>query len=174
MPAANDYVALEDLEVGTVLRTYRGSEATVLGLTWKPGEVEVYDIEVEGLHNFFVRGLGSDAPGVLVHNSTPSISPQARGRASETRVLDDLGLDKNTSRVSTSEGRSIPDAMDDGAFYEIKDTKSASNTRQMRIQREAAAAEGKEHVVVTGTNTKVSGPLEEASTVIRRDDLGPQ
>ncbi|MCB9682048.1 MAG: hypothetical protein H6733_11340 [Alphaproteobacteria bacterium] len=71
VPAVQDYVALEDLEVGTVLRTYGGAEATVLGLTWKPGEVEVYDIEVEGLHNFFVRGPGSDAPGVLVHNSTP-------------------------------------------------------------------------------------------------------
>lgn len=82
MPAVGDYVELQDLEVGTVLRTYgAGLEgpghggavsgaATVLGLTWKPGEVEVYDIEVEGLHNFFVRGAGSDAPGVLVHNST--------------------------------------------------------------------------------------------------------
>ena len=70
VPAVQDYVALEDLAVGTVLRTYGGSEATVLGLTWKPGEVEVYDIEVEGLHNFFVRGPGSDGPGVLVHNST--------------------------------------------------------------------------------------------------------
>jgi len=42
----------------------------VLGLTWKPGEVEVFDFEVEGLHNFCVRGEGSDAAGVLVHNST--------------------------------------------------------------------------------------------------------
>jgi len=42
----------------------------VLGLTWKPGEVEFFDIEVEGLHNFYVRGPGSDAAGVLVHNST--------------------------------------------------------------------------------------------------------
>jgi len=78
-------VELEDPRVGTVLRTYGGSEATVLGLTWKPGDVHpdrvvVYDIEVlagpgRGLHNFFVRGLGqtaagSDAPGVLVHNSS--------------------------------------------------------------------------------------------------------
>ncbi|MCB9672659.1 MAG: hypothetical protein H6734_24490 [Alphaproteobacteria bacterium] len=70
VPSVQDYVELKDLEVGTVLQTYGGAEATVLGLTWKPGEVEVYDIEVEGLHNFFVRGPGSDAPGVLVHNST--------------------------------------------------------------------------------------------------------
>jgi len=79
VPAVDDYVALEDLEVGTVLRTYGGSEATVLGLTWKPGEVEVYDIEVEGLHNFLVRGPGSDAAGVLVHNSTgPKLLTGAR------------------------------------------------------------------------------------------------
>ena len=192
MDAVRDYVPLGKLEVGTVLHVQGGGEAVLVSKTWRQGEfaaersdvgespersagtVRVFDFEVEGLHNFYVRGEGSDAAGVLVHNSTPSISPQARGRASETRVLDDLGLDKNTRRVSTSEGGSIPDAVVDGAFYEIKDTKSASNTRQMRIQREAAAAEGKEHVLITGTNTRVSGPLGEASTVIRRDDLGPQ
>ncbi len=70
VPAVGDYVALEDLAVGAVLRTYGGSEATVLGLTFVKGDVEVYDVEVEGLHNFFVRGPGSDAAGVLVHNST--------------------------------------------------------------------------------------------------------
>lgn len=70
VPAVNDYVALEDVKVGTVLRTCGGSDATVLGLTFRKGDVEVYDIEVEGLHNVFVRGAGSDAPGVLVHNST--------------------------------------------------------------------------------------------------------
>ena len=42
----------------------------MLGRTFRKGDVDVYDIEVEGLHNFFVRGPGSDAPGVLVHNST--------------------------------------------------------------------------------------------------------
>ncbi len=71
VPSERDYVALMDLAVGTVLRTYGGSEATVLGLTLRKGDVEVYDIEVEGLHNFFVRGPGGEAAGVLVHNSTP-------------------------------------------------------------------------------------------------------
>ena len=81
VPSVQDYIELQDLEVGTVLRTYGGSEATVLGLTWKPGEVEVYDIEVEGLHNFYVRGEGSDAAGVLVHNSTPKVGTSGGPRA---------------------------------------------------------------------------------------------
>ena len=70
VPAVNDYVELQDLEVGTVLRSCGGSEAMVLRLTIRKGDVEAYDLSVEGLHNFFVRGPGSDAPGVLVHNST--------------------------------------------------------------------------------------------------------
>jgi hypothetical protein len=44
----------------------------------------------------------------------------------------------------------------------------------MKAQREYAESQNKEHVVVTGTDTKVSKALEEKSKVIRRDDLGPQ
>lgn len=69
VPAVRDYVPLGELEVGTVLHVQGGGEAILVSKTWRQGDFEVYDIEVEGLHNFFVRGPGSDAPGVLVHNS---------------------------------------------------------------------------------------------------------
>ena len=88
-------------------------------------------------------------------------------------MLDDIGETKNTQKFSTTEGNTIPDFANQRQLGDIKDTKSASNTRQMRAQREAAEASGLEHVVITGTNTKVSAPLEEASTIIRRDDIGP-
>ena len=72
MPAVQDYVPLGKLEVGTVLHVQGGGEAILVSKTWRQGDFEVFDFEVEGLHNFYVRGEGSDAAGVLVHNSTVS------------------------------------------------------------------------------------------------------
>ncbi|MEJ1250065.1 RHS repeat-associated core domain-containing protein [Denitratimonas tolerans] len=97
----------------------------------------------------------------------------ARGRASETRVLSDLGEAKNTEVVSTSQGRTIPDFQNSVQVGEIKDTARVSDSSQLRAQREHAQATGREHVVVTGTNTQVSGTVRNQSKVIRRDDLGP-
>jgi len=99
----------------------------------------------------------------------------ARGRASEARVLDDMGLPKNNTKVSTSEGNAIPDALTSRKSIEIKDCIGVSCTKQIRIQTGAAKASGRESVLVTGRNTKVSGPAERAfDDIIRRDDLGPQ
>jgi RHS repeat-associated protein len=100
-------------------------------------------------------------------------TPQARGRESETRVLDDIGEKKNTEVLETSVGNTIPDFQNDKVVGEIKDTKTVSNTKQIRAQKEAASNTGRTHVTVTGTNTNVSGNAAEGSTVIRRDDLGP-
>jgi hypothetical protein len=71
VPAAQDYVPLGELEVGAVLHVQGGGEAILVSKTWRQGDFEVFDFEVEGLHNFYVRGEGSGAAGVLVHNSTP-------------------------------------------------------------------------------------------------------
>ena len=75
--AVRDYVPLGELEVGTVLHVQGGGEAVLVSKTWRQGDFEVFDFEVEGLHNFYVRGEGSDAAGVLVHNSTPKMRPDA-------------------------------------------------------------------------------------------------
>lgn len=69
----------------------------------------------------------------------------------------------------------IPDAKTDSLSIEIKDTKTVSLTKQLRIQTGAAKADGKTSVLVTGANTKISKPAEKAfDQVIRRDDLGPK
>lgn len=68
---------------------------------------------------------------------------------------------------------SIPDFINESQIGEIKDTKIVTNTKQLRIQREAAKAQDKEHVVITGDKTKVSQPVHDKCTVVRRDDLGP-
>ena len=109
-----------------------------------------------------------DNAGDVVRSAT------ARGRASETRVLNDLELPKNTQKVTTSKGRSIPDALTDTKSIEIKDTKRVSFTNQLEIQAEAAAQSGRESVLITGEKTHVSKNTREKFEVIRRKDLGPQ
>ena len=103
-----------------------------------------------------------------------SIAPTLRGIVSEARVLKNIGEVKNTEKVITSQGHSIPDFLNTRQVGEIKDTKRVTDTAQLRAQREHAEATGREHVVVTGTDTQVSKTVESQSTVIRRDDLGPQ
>lgn len=104
-----------------------------------------------------------------------SASPMARGVASEARVLGSMGLSRNTQAVATAEGRSIPDALTRAASVEIKDTARVSATRQVRIQTDAAAASGRQSVLVTGTRTRVTAPAQRRyDEIIRRDDLGPQ
>jgi hypothetical protein len=99
----------------------------------------------------------------------------ARGVASEARVLGSMGLSRNTQAVATAEGRSIPDALTRAASVEIKDTARVSATRQVRIQTDAAAASGRQSVLVTGTRTRVTAPAQRRyDEIIRRDDLGPQ
>jgi len=98
-----------------------------------------------------------------------------RGRASEARVLEELGLAENTRAVSTAEGRAVTDALTDALSVEIKDAARVSRTGQARIQTEAARASGRESVLITGEKTCVSRPCGASfDRVIRRSDLGPQ
>ena len=47
--AVRDYVPLGELEVGTVLHVQGGGEAILVSKTWRQGDFEVFDFEVEGL-----------------------------------------------------------------------------------------------------------------------------
>ncbi|WP_189644710.1 RHS repeat-associated core domain-containing protein [Luteimonas gilva] len=99
----------------------------------------------------------------------------ARGRASEARVLSEMGLTKNTTKVSTAEGNAIPDGLTSTLSVEVKDAAKVSLTRQARIETQAAKEAGQTSVLVTGAKTCVSGNCEKAyDQIIRRTDLGPQ
>ncbi len=106
--AVRDYVPLGELEVGTVLHVQGGGEAILVSKTWRQGDFEVFDFEVEGLHNFYVRGEGSDAAGVLVHNSTFK-----GGKHGQTKLPVGDGLDSHhmpsdkASPLSRNEGPAI-------------------------------------------------------------------
>ena len=115
---------------------------------------------------------GRDDPTLAARGTGGAL---ARGRASEARVLEELGLTKNTKAVSTAEGRSIPDALTDALSVEVKDAARVSLTRQLRIQTEAAREAERQSVLITGENTCVSGACSRAfDTIIGRPDLGPQ
>lgn len=126
--------------------------------------------------------IGAIAPGggygtaskAALGKSDDVFRAMQRGRESEARVLEALGEIKNTRKVSGCEGCSIPDYINPTTIGEVKDAKRVSNTEQLRIQREAAEAAGRRHVVQTGTRTRVSRRVEEAGTKVeRREDLGP-
>jgi RHS repeat-associated protein len=111
--------------------------------------------------------IGAGSPSVLV--------PTARGLSNEARVLSEMGLVKNSKAVMTVEGRSFPDALTSKLSVEIKDRIIVSASRQVRIQTEAAAASGRQSILVTGTKTKVTPAAQQRfDGIIRRDDLGPK
>lgn len=115
------------------------------------------------------------APTKTEQTVMETLRPMARGLVSEARVLLEMGLKKNTESVVTAEGKAIPDALTKTLSVEIKDTAKVSLTRQLRIQTQAAKAAGRESVLVTGKNTQVSGPAQQAfDRIIRREDLGPR
>lgn len=102
-------------------------------------------------------------------------SATARGRESEKRVLKEMGLDKNTKKVATTEGASIPDALTKNKSIEIKDAACVSCTKQVRIQTKAAKEAGRESVLVTGSKTRISDNAKKAfDKIIERGDLGPK
>ncbi|MDC6364023.1 MULTISPECIES: DUF6443 domain-containing protein [Flavobacteriaceae] len=140
----------------------------------------------------FVKEVAKDAiadatgvpmvnPKVLKDIKNLNIDQKAlkRGKDSETRVLKEEGITKNTTKYSATDPKTgklentIPDGMEN-AVTEIKDTKVVYDTKQIRVQREVAKSQDMEHKIITGTNTKVSQTVMEKSKVIRRDDLGPQ
>jgi RHS repeat-associated protein len=115
-------------------------------------------------------GGGSGAGGPAGRGQTA----MQRGLESEARVLRDIGQTKNTQPVEAGGKRAIPDFQNSRQVGEIKDTKRVTDSAQLKTERAAAQASGREHIVVTGTNTKVSSTVQNNSTVVRRDDLGPK
>lgn len=129
------------------------------------------------LAGVFIPGVTGLGAGTRAASKADDViqGAMARGRASETRVLNELGLPKNTQKVTTAEGNAIPDALTSTRSIEIKDTVCVSCTKQVRTQTDAAREAGRESVLITGSKTRVSGPARRAfDDIIRRDDLGPR
>ncbi|MFT4624396.1 MAG: YD repeat-containing protein [Myxococcota bacterium] len=112
--AVRDYVPLGELELGTSLHVQGGGEAILVGKTWRQGDVEVFDFEVradrvDGPHNFYVRGEGADARGVLVHNSTGKFS-------SSDPLVGDLANAIEDAYPGHVKGVNVPSTRADGSM----------------------------------------------------------
>ena len=114
-----------------------------------------------------------------VDNATDAVKATIRGHLNEVKVLEDIGVTKNTKAktstiVETNETiTTIPDGITDTHVIEIKDTKKVYNSKQIRGERQYARDTGKKFIIITGEKTHVSKniPPEE---IVRRKDLGPQ
>ncbi|KGQ20438.1 hypothetical protein LF41_975 [Lysobacter dokdonensis DS-58] len=111
----------------------------------------------------------ADGPGGLAASPANLL----RGIRSEARILAALGEVKNTRPIDTPHGRTIPDFENPTQVGEIKDARRVAMSPQLRAQLEHAQRTGRTHVVVTGTHTHVTSTVEQATTIVRRDDLGP-
>ncbi|WP_423600604.1 polymorphic toxin-type HINT domain-containing protein [Roseateles sp. MS654] len=167
------------LRRGMKVPSFNGEQLTVVNVQALGRSGKTFNLTVADFHTFFAGEASAyvhnQCPCALAAKEAGVIANGIRGRASEARVLQELGLTKNTTAVSTAEGRSIPDALTKSLSVEVKDVANASLTRQLRIQTEAARAVGRESVLITGENTCVSGACSRAfDTIIRRSDLGPR
>ncbi len=97
-----------------------------------------------------------------------------RGRATETEQLSKNGLDKNTTPMEAldpktgNSGRTIPDAVKpDGGTVEIKNVKSQSLTRQLRLQKEISNGKGVKPELIINQAARLSGPLQRAGFDIK-------
>ena len=88
LPDEDDFRPVGELPVGTALLTASGGRAVLVGVERRDGDFEVYNFEVEGLHNYYA----GDA-GVVVHNAKygPKSGVRTAGEAFEDAV-------KNTFR----------------------------------------------------------------------------
>ncbi len=67
--AVVDFVRLGELLVGTTLHTRAGGQALLVSKTWRQGDFTVYNLEVEGLHSYFVGVAGGGDADAVVHNA---------------------------------------------------------------------------------------------------------
>jgi hypothetical protein len=89
------------------------------------------------------------------------------GRAAESMTLNELGLAKNTSKVFSGEGASIPDALTNNGMYEIKNVNYQSFTKQLRIQSSAAQNMGLKNYLYVDARTQISKTLYDAFDIRR-------
>jgi hypothetical protein len=63
-----DYIPMVELEPGMELKTDNGAQATVVELKPLPEAMELYNLTVEHVHNYYIFPSENE-PGILVHNA---------------------------------------------------------------------------------------------------------
>ena len=93
VPALGKFVSLGRIEVGTMLQGPAGSRVVLEGMAWVEGPNEVFNLEVEGQHNYLVGAEGSSR-AVLSHNATPAeiyLSMRVRRYAMSSETVAEAG-----------------------------------------------------------------------------------
>ena len=103
-----EYVAAKDLEIGDRLRGPSGEILCVESTICEPHPegVSVYNVEVEGLHNYFVAAAESTSPPVLAHNMCKTNAPKGTFQLPKTwrsakGVRGTFSDGKHTFRIDT-------------------------------------------------------------------------
>ncbi len=82
-----DYIPMVDLKPGMALKTDNGTQATVVELKPLLEAMELYNLTVENVHNYYIFSF-EDEPGVLVHNIGPCDGPEwTRKMLSQSEVI---------------------------------------------------------------------------------------
>jgi RHS repeat-associated protein len=68
VPEHRGYIDLMDIDIGTMVEMEGGERASVVDKAVRYGDFVVYNIEVPGFHNYFVRHT-PDSSGILTHNA---------------------------------------------------------------------------------------------------------
>lgn len=99
VPDRREYVELGELAPGTLLQTADHQQATVVSMNTRNGKFDVYNLEVEGPHNYYV----SDQK-VLVHNKPVW--------AAGLKVTSAIGKDTRLTRAAKTAGKSVQGDID--------------------------------------------------------------
>jgi hypothetical protein len=82
---------------------------------------------------------------------------------------------KTASLVCGPKEKSVPDGLTEKESVEIKDAARVTDSKQARVQQEAAKDSGRTNTLVTGEKTNVTPKASSRYDQIeRRKDLGPQ
>jgi hypothetical protein len=105
-----DFVVLEGVEPGMVLRTSNEGDARVLSVERRLAGDVVFNFEVEAAHNYFVQPADG-VTGVLVHNCSKTSAPNAgalEARAGQVHgALDPIAQNSRTTAVLRTDGGDI-------------------------------------------------------------------
>ncbi|MCA9700925.1 MAG: hypothetical protein KC431_25595, partial [Myxococcales bacterium] len=175
-PEYSAYLQAAALALGDAVLLGDGTTAKVEGIERQPGRVQVFNVEVEESHSYFVvpAGDGEHGAGVLVHNGPcplkvlQGLRNYMSGKQFEEAVLRQLDKVKNTTKVtgatgSGKVGNAVPDILDGTMVGEVKNRLIVSRSRQLRIQIEAARELGVPFRLYISPRTRhVTQPLRDA------------
>jgi hypothetical protein len=88
------YIPMVQLEPGMTLKTDNGAGAVVVDLQPLSETMEMYNLTVEHVHNYYVFADEND-PGILVHNANCGVGFNARQLQSKFKHASDFGVPGN-------------------------------------------------------------------------------